>query len=98
MNQLREFLKRSVTAWLLFPPSPSDPDMLSYRNVVKRWSSPLLREYFEPPIPPDVMAPHFGVHCGDASELQRLLRLAAGAYVARSVGGPKAPFTQVVRR
>jgi len=95
MTQLRDFLKRSVTSWLLFPPNASDANLLSYRSVVKKWSAPLLRDYFEPPIPPDLMAPQFGVHCGDVSELQRMVRLAAGAYLARSEGSPKATFTQV---
>jgi TIR domain-containing protein len=94
MTQLREFLKRSLTCWLLFPPTASDPRMLSYHSVIKRWSSPLLRDYFEPPIPPDVMAPQFGVHCGDSNELQRMVRLAAGAYIVRSEGSPKVAFTQ----
>jgi len=95
MTQLRDFLKRSVTSWLIFPPKPSDASLLAYRTVVKRWSAPLLREYFEPPIPPDVTAPQFGVHCGDADELQRMVRLAAGAYLSRIEGSPKATFTQV---
>lgn len=99
MMTLRHFLKHVVCSWVLIPPTASDPILLSYRSVLQDWSMPLLTEYFDPPIPRDVGAPHFGIQCGDEREIRRLLRLAAGEYVARNASNaPRAEFLKVGER
>jgi hypothetical protein len=97
MMTVREYLKRSVCAWLIIPPSPSDQRLVTYRTVVMKWSMPLLRDYFQPPIPRDAAAAQFGIYCGDPDEIQRLLRLTAGEYVLRRGAGAANDYLQVRR-
>jgi TIR domain-containing protein len=97
MMTIREYLKRSVCAWLIIPPVPSDARLVSYRTVVTKWSMPLLRDYFEPPIPHEALSAQYGIYCGDHDEIRRLLRLTAGEYVLRRGGAGASDYLQVRR-
>ena len=46
MTTLRDYLKRSVAAWLIFPPNPSDPTLLSYREVGPQMEQPAAPRLF----------------------------------------------------
>src|SRR5512140_1443259 len=71
---LREYLKTSSTTWIFVPPLPSDPTMVKYREMVRKWSAPLLDVYFNPPVARrDQLQPRFGVFCGDDAEIRRLV-------------------------
>lgn len=80
---LRQHIRKDTSAWIVVPPMPSDARMLAYRDLVVGWSRPLLDAYLDPPIPnPEANPPQYSIHCGDESELQRMVRTAAGRYVA----------------
>jgi hypothetical protein len=81
---LRQYLTSKSCAWLLIPPLASERQFLVYRNTLKAWSAPLLNDYFEPPVPRrESSAPLFGIYCCDDREIKRLLRAAAGEYLAQ---------------
>ena len=94
---LREYLRSSSCAWLLMPPRPSDTQLLAYQTVLKGWGTPLLNDYFEPPMPRRETTPLFGIYCGDDREIRRLLRTAAGEYLSQQLLTTGNVFTRMAR-
>jgi hypothetical protein len=94
---LREQVRKDTSAWIVVPPMPSDPKMLAYRDLVRNWSTPLLDAYLAPPIPNrEANQPQYSIQCGDESELQRMVRTAAGRYVAyRTQPGSGSPILRM---
>jgi hypothetical protein len=94
---LRQHVRKDTSAWIVVPPMPSDPRMLAYRELVVGWSRPLLDAYLDPPIPNlEANPPQYSIHCGDESELQRMVRTAAGRYVAsRTPAGSGSPILRM---